>query len=146
MREELIRQIIELRRRVNRVIRDRTLDSWVKLSLTIPQLKSLLYVFQHGKVNISGLASGIRVTPANVTGIVDRLIEQGLLTRMPDPDDRRVLWLEVTNKGKTLVDDLREGRANEMHRILDELTEEELSVVAHVFNLLVKAAETTEKE
>jgi DNA-binding MarR family transcriptional regulator len=146
MREELIRQIIELRRRVNQVIRDRTLDSWVKLSLTIPQLKSLFYVSQHGKVNISGLASGIRVTPANVTGIVDRLIEQGLLTRMPDPDDRRVLWLEVTNKGKTLVDDLREGRANEMRRILDELTEEELSIVAHGFNLLVRAAEATEKE
>jgi DNA-binding MarR family transcriptional regulator len=145
MREELIQQIIELRRRVNRVIRDRTLDSWVKLSLTIPQLKSLFYVSQHGKVNISGLASGIRVTPANVTGIVDRLVEQGLLTRMPDPDDRRVLWLEVTNKGKTLVNDLREGRAKEMRRILDELTEEELSMVAHGFNLLVRAAETTEK-
>jgi DNA-binding MarR family transcriptional regulator len=145
MKEDLIRQVIELRRQMNRVIRGRTLDSWVNLNLTIPQLKSLFYISRHGKVNLSGLASGIRVTPANVTGIVDRLVEQDLLTRTPDPNDRRVLWLKVTDKGNALVNELREGRANEMGRILNELSEEELSIVAHSFELLVRAAEITEK-
>jgi len=142
--EELIAQIIEAQRRMNRVIRERTLDSWVKLNLTIPQLKSLFYISRHGRVNLSGLASGIRVTPANVTGIADRLVEQGLLTRTPDPDDRRVSWLRATDKGKTLINDLREGRAQEMRRILDQLTEEELSTVAHGFELVAEAAEASE--
>jgi DNA-binding MarR family transcriptional regulator len=146
VREKLTRQIIELRRQVNRVIRQHTLDSWVKLSLTIPQLKSLFYISRHGKVNPSGLASGIRVTPANVTGIVDRLVEQGLLTRTPDPDDRRISWLTVTDKGKILISDLREGRAKEMHEILDKLTEEELLIVARGFELLARAAEGTERK
>jgi DNA-binding MarR family transcriptional regulator len=129
---------------MNRVIRERTLDSWVKLNLTIPQLKSLFYISRHGRVNLSGLASGIRVTPANVTGIADRLVEQGLLTRTPDPDDRRVSWLRATDKGKTLINDLREGRAQEMRRILDQLTEEELSTVARGFELVARAAEVSE--
>lgn len=144
--EELIAQIIEAQRRMNRVIRDRTLDSWVKLDLTIPQLKSLFYVSGHGKVNPSGLASGIRVTPANVTGIVDRLVEQGLLIRSADADDRRISWLTVTEKGKTLINDLREGRAQEMRRILDKLTEEELAMVAHGFQLVATAAEVSERK
>jgi DNA-binding MarR family transcriptional regulator len=144
--EELIAQIIEAQRRMNRVIRERTLDSWVKLNLTIPQLKSLFYISRHGRVNLSGLASGIRVTPANVTGIVDRLVEQGLLTRAPDPDDRRVSWLSVTDKGKTLINDLREGRAQEMRRILDKLTEEELSTVARGFELVARAAEISDRK
>jgi len=142
--EELIARIIEAQRRMNRVIRERTLDSWVKLNLTIPQLKSLFYISRHGRVNLSGLASGIRVTPANVTGIADRLVEQGLLTRTPDPDDRRVSWLRATDKGKTLINDLREGRAQEMRRILDQLTEEELSTVAGGFELVARAAEVSE--
>jgi DNA-binding MarR family transcriptional regulator len=142
--EELIAQIIEAQRRLNRVIRERTLDSWVKLDLTIPQLKSLFYVSGHGKVNPSALASGIRVTPANVTGIVERLVEQGLLIRTADADDRRVSWLTVTDKGKALINDLREGRAQEMRRILDKLTEEELSIVARGFELVATAAEATE--
>jgi DNA-binding MarR family transcriptional regulator len=146
VREKLTLQIIELRRQLNRAIRERTLDPWVKLSLTIPQLKSLFYVSRHGKVNPSGLASGIRVTPANVTGIVDRLVEQGLLTRKSDPNDRRISWLAVTDKGKTLISDLREGRAKEMQEILDELTEEELLIVTRGFDLLVRAAEATERK
>ncbi len=144
MREELIGQIIEAQRRMKRVMRDPTLDSWVKLNLTIAQLKSLFYISRHGKVNSSGLASGIRVTPANVTGIVDRLVEQGLLTRTADADDRRVSWLTVTDKGKTLINDLREGRAQEMRRILDKLTEVELATVAHGFQLVAGAAEAGE--
>ena len=142
--EELIAQIIEAQRRLSRVIRERTLDSWVKLDLTIPQLKSLFYVSGHGKVNPSALASGIRVTPANVTGIVERLVEQGLLIRTADADDRRVSWLTVTDKGKTLINDLREGRVQEMRRVLDELTEAELAAVAHGFELVAEAAEASE--
>jgi DNA-binding MarR family transcriptional regulator len=146
VREKLTRRIIQLRRQVNRVLRERTLDSWVKLSLTIPQLKSLFYISRHGKVNPSGLASGIRVTPANVTGIVNRLAGQGLLTRTPDPNDRRITWLKVTEKGEVLLANLREGRASEMHKILDKLTEEELSIVARGFDLLARAAEGTERK
>ena len=146
MKEELTAQIIEAQGRMNRVIRERTLDSWVKLNLTIPQLKSLFYISRHGRVNLSGLASGIRVTPANVTGIVDRLVEQGFLTRAPDSDDRRVSWLSVTDRGKTLINDLREGRVQEMRRILDKLTEEELAIVARSFELVARAAEVSEKK
>jgi DNA-binding MarR family transcriptional regulator len=146
VREELIAQIMEMQRRFNQVIRERTLDSWVKLTLTIPQLKSLFYISRHGRVNLSGLASGIRVTPANVTGIVDRLVEQGLLRRIPDPDDRRIIWLRLTEKGEALVANLREGRASEMHRILDGLSTDDLSLLARSLDMLARAAEAAERE
>ena len=146
MSEKLTRRIVELHRQVNRAIRERTLDSWVKLDLTVPQLKSLFYISRHGRMNPSGLATGIRVTPANVTGIVDRLVEQGLLIRSADADDRRISWLTLTDKGKTLINDLREGRAQEMRRILDKLTEEELAIVARGFQLVATAAEVNERK
>ena len=146
MREDLIAQIIETQRRMNRVIRERTLDPWVNLNLTVPQLKSLFYVSRHGRVNLSGLASGIRVTPANVTGIVDRLVEQELLTRLPDADDRRVLWLRLTKKGEALVANLREVRASEMRKILNRLSTENLATLARASDVLAQAAEASEKE
>lgn len=137
----VVKRIIESQRRMNRVIRDRTVDSWVKLSLTNAQLRSLFYISRHGKLNLSGLAAGIHVTPANVTGIADRLLEQGLLTRTPDPTDRRVLWLKVTEAGETLLANLREGRASEMRRILERLSDKELLEVAGSFEILAGAAE-----
>ncbi|TAK35025.1 MAG: MarR family transcriptional regulator [Chloroflexota bacterium] len=86
---------------------DRFFDSWANLAPTLPQLKSLFCVSQQGRVNITGLATGIKIIPANVTGIVDRLVEQSLLTRTPDTGDRRVQWLTVTGNGKALVDGYR---------------------------------------
>ncbi|MDD4924854.1 MAG: MarR family transcriptional regulator [Dehalococcoidales bacterium] len=146
MRKELINRIIEQRREVNRVVRDRTAVSWVELSLTIPQLKSLFYISRHGKIKISGLASGIKVTPGNVTGIVDRLVEQKLLAREQDSNDRRILWLTLTARGKTLIDELREGSANELAKILEKLSEAELNDVFHGFELLAKAASSFHEE
>jgi len=57
-----------------------------------------------------------------------------------------VSWLSATDKGKTLINDLREGRAQEMRRILDQLTEEELSTVARGFELVARAAEVSERK
>jgi len=146
VKQDLIIRVIEAQRRANRLIRERTLDPWVNLNLTVPQLKSLFYISRHGRVNLSSLASGIHVTPANVTGIADRLVEQGLLTRLPDADDRRILWLRLTDKGEMLLANLREVRASEMHKILERLSPENLSMLARAFDTLAQAAEVSEKE
>ncbi len=145
-KEERILQIIELQRQMNRIIRERTLDTWVNLSLTIPQLKCLFYVARHRKVNLSAIASGLHVTPGNITGIIDRLVVQGLMKRTSDREDRRVLWVELTENGEVLLSNLREGRAGEMHKILESLTPDELSTIVHAFTLLVKSAEDIRKE
>ena len=96
MKEELIEKVIKSRRRMNRFIREGSVESWINLNLTIPQMKCLTYISRHGKSNLSGLAAGIHVTPANVTGIIDRLVDQGYVARNPDSADRRVMRLGVT--------------------------------------------------
>jgi DNA-binding MarR family transcriptional regulator len=103
-------------------------------------MKCLCYISRHGKINLSGLAAGIHVTPANVTGIVDRLVEQGLVTRVPDTADRRVLWLDVTEKGAANLAVLREGKAGKMRELLECLPDNELSVVSEAFDILAGAA------
>jgi DNA-binding MarR family transcriptional regulator len=143
MNKQLMSQIIDQRRLLNRIIRERAMDPWTTLNLTVPQLRSLFYVSRNGKVNLSGLASGIKVTPANVTGIVDRLVKNDMLIRSTDPNDRRVLWIKLTDRAKSLIDELREGRSREMRNILQNLTDEELSMVSHGYSLLIKAAKVS---
>jgi DNA-binding MarR family transcriptional regulator len=130
---------------MNRFVRGGNVDAWVNLTLTVPQLKCLCYISRHGKINLSGLAAGIKVTPANVTGIVERLVEQGMLTRVPDTGDRRILWLRVTDKGESLLSGLREGRAGKMRELLERLSMEELSEVDHAMSILAGAAKAIER-
>ncbi|WP_344517999.1 MarR family winged helix-turn-helix transcriptional regulator, partial [Streptomyces paradoxus] len=44
--------------------------------------------------------------PSNLTGIVDKLETRGLLERQPDPGDRRVKILAITDTGREMAEDL----------------------------------------
>jgi len=143
-RAELTKEIIELQRRLNRDMRRYTLDAWMELNLTIPQLKSLFFIANWGSTNFTKLASALEVTPSNVTGIVDRLVEQGLVSRQENPEDRRMLMLRVTDKGEAIIANLRERRASHMSEILAQLSLEELNSVFKGLTLLVQAAEARE--
>ena len=145
MREEDIERAIQSRRRIDHFIREGSVELWINNNLTIPQMKCLCYISRHGKINLSGLAAGIHVTPANVTGIIDRLVEQGLVSRIHDSSDRRVLWLSVTEKGESILSNLREGKSGKMRELLETLSDKELAVISQAFDILADTANKLEE-
>jgi len=144
-KSEIIKQIVELQRQINRDMRQHTLDAWMKVNLTVPQVKSLFFIANEGVTNFTKLAAALGVTPANVTGIIERLVEHGLVTRQENPDDRRSLELRVSAKGETTIGSLRERRVSHTTQVLSHLTAEELQAVLKGFSLLVGATDAADK-
>ena len=142
---ELIKQVIGLQRQVRRILRSRMTDAWMNLNLTIPQLKSLFLIAREGSMNTKSLAEALGVTPSNVTGIVDRLVKQGLVSRQENPEDRRMLELRVTAKGERILTSLREETISSMSEVLTRMSVEELSALARGLSSMVKAAEAHER-
>ncbi len=138
---ELIKEIVELQRRINRDMREHTLEAWMGLNLTVPQVKSLFFIANQGTTNSTKLAAALGVTPANVTGIIDRLVEHDLVSRLENPDDRRSLTLRVKEKGESTIANLRERRIGHTTEILTGLTSAELNAILQGFHLYIKAAE-----
>ena len=143
---ELVKQIIELQRQVRRVLRRRKPEAWMNLNLTIAQLKSLFLIAREGSMNTKSLAEGLGVTSSNVTGIIDRLVKQGLVSRQENPEDRRMLRLRVTDKGEDILTSLREETISSMSEVLARMSIEELSSLARGLSSLVKAAEVHKGE
>jgi DNA-binding MarR family transcriptional regulator len=143
---ELIREIIELQHKVDRARRQYQLDVWMSLPLTIAQLKSLFFISNQGSTNLGNLAEALGVTPTNMTGIVDRLVKKGLVSRTENPEDRRMLSLRVTAEGEELVARLRQKRKGYMSEVLAHMGTDELATLAQGFASLVKAIETHEVE
>jgi DNA-binding MarR family transcriptional regulator len=142
--QELIAEMIELQRRVDRDRRQYELDAWLHLNLSIGQLKSLFFISNHGSTTTGKLAAALEVTPANMTGIVDRLLEKDLITRTGDPDDRRVLVLRMTPRGEELVAELRQKRKERMAELFNRLTDEEAAVVTQSLKIMTKTIEVGE--
>jgi DNA-binding MarR family transcriptional regulator len=75
-----------------------------RVELRGPDLEILDLVARHGPLSPSEVAAATGVHPATLTGIVDRLEQGGWLTRVPDPEDRRRIRLEVRReRGPELV-------------------------------------------
>jgi MarR family transcriptional regulator, organic hydroperoxide resistance regulator len=143
---ELIKEIVEFHRQIIRSVRLSAPDAWMRLSMTIPQVKSLFFITNHGSTNFKKLATALKVTPSNLTGVIDRLVEQGLVSRTENPEDRRQMTLKATEKGEALVSDLRERTISYLSRSLSGLSQEELSTIARGLEVLAKATKSSEGE
>lgn len=73
--------------------------------LTGPQLVCLRHVQSHERMTPKALAASVSLSQATVTGILDRLERRGLVRRVRSTVDKRVVHLEVTDAGRTLIGD-----------------------------------------
>jgi DNA-binding MarR family transcriptional regulator len=146
---DLISEIIELQRKVNRARRQYELEAWMALPLPIAQVKSLFFISHHGTTNLGKLAAALGVTPTSTTGVVDRLVKKGLVSRAENPEDRRMLLLQTTDEGEELVgrlSELRERRRGHTADVLAHLSEDELVRLAQGFSSLLKAFQASENK
>ncbi len=72
------------------------------LKMTPIQLVALYAVWK-GKITMGRVAGVLNCDPSNVTGIIDRLVAQGLVVRQEDEHDRRARSLQLTAKGEETV-------------------------------------------
>lgn len=140
-RKQLIENILHLLEKMNSLVLTYKTEDWMRLDLTIDQLKSLILIHNRGKVNFRELAMSLGITSSNITGIADRLARNGLVTRNQDKTDRRVQYLMLTVKGREILDNIRQRIASEGERILEILAEEDLAALDKGLSAVVQAGE-----
>lgn len=72
--------------------------------LTKVQMFALYSISTQGELPMGKVAEVLHCDPSNVTGIVDRLVNQDLIVRIESPTDRRTKILRLTQKGRSFVD------------------------------------------
>jgi MarR family transcriptional regulator, organic hydroperoxide resistance regulator len=77
-----------------------------RADLTGPQLTVVKMLEQIGDLSLSELSERIRAQNSTVTGIIDRMEREGLVTRERSREDRRVVFIRLTTKGRKLAEDV----------------------------------------
>jgi|SRR5687767_5686584 DNA-binding MarR family transcriptional regulator len=75
--------------------------------LSPSQLSALAVIANHGPLTLGALAEHERVAPPSITKVVSKLESDGLVTRTPDPADRRICRVAVSPSGETLLEEIR---------------------------------------
>lgn len=85
---------------------------WDERGLTMSQLRLMYLIKQNGEPSIGDMAAEMRVRPATLTGVVQRLIKHRLVQRHHDTQDLRVVRLRLTAEGKRVLGEVAvAGRA-----------------------------------
>ncbi|WP_134119459.1 MarR family winged helix-turn-helix transcriptional regulator [Kribbella kalugense] len=77
-----------------------------ELDLT-PQQVQLVCALDHGQRTSGGLARLLACDKTNITGLVDRLGSKGLVHRVRDEADRRIVHIALTDEGRQVVNEFR---------------------------------------
>ncbi len=141
-RGEEIQHILNLQ---DELIRHRAMwdvEPWLSLDMSTPQFKALILIYEEEGVRMRELARRLGGSFSNATVLVDRLVDRGLVERMADSQDRRVVLVRVTKNGQHLVEDLVTSWRSLSTSLLQALDSEDLTKVGEALRLLVKAAQS----
>ncbi|MER6089022.1 MarR family winged helix-turn-helix transcriptional regulator [Streptomyces bluensis] len=138
----LAEQLLRLTRRVHR-IQKRHLER-SGLDITPAQSRLLRTLTHYGSPpRMADLAERLEVVPRAVTTLVDGLEASGRVRRVPDPSNRRVIRIELTDEGRTALRELRGARRAAAEEILAPLTDEQREILGGLLNTLVDGVDTT---
>ena len=108
--EEFSKRMIELMPQCIRGFSRHEYNYLSRGEITLPQLWVLEYLSREGGCLMSELAQCLKISRPAATGLIDRLISQGLVRRENLEDDRRTIKVSITPKGKKIVANIWEQK------------------------------------
>jgi DNA-binding MarR family transcriptional regulator len=111
--------------------------------LTGSQLWVLKMIEPVQRLSLSELSERIRAKNSTVTGIIDRMERDGLVARKRSDDDRRVVHIELTSKGKSLASDVRAPPTYLFRSLLESLPERDAAELERIMIKLAKRVRET---
>jgi DNA-binding MarR family transcriptional regulator len=99
-----------------------------------------------GQQKASSLAEALGITSGAVTGLSDKLISSGLAKRKRTDDDRRIVYLEITERGREMLKTIREKRSFILHSFFAGIPEEDIRLLIRVFDQVLLQHENQFRE
>ncbi|MFD7136098.1 MarR family winged helix-turn-helix transcriptional regulator [Streptomyces sp. NPDC059894] len=132
----LAEQLLRLTRRVHRIQKRHLEHSDMGVT---PAQSRLLRTCAHFSEppRMADLAERLEVVPRAVTTLVDGLEASGKVRRVPDPTNRRVIRIELTDAGRETLGELRRARQSAAREMLAPLTDVERAVLGKLLDTLI---------
>jgi DNA-binding MarR family transcriptional regulator len=129
---------------IRKIVRSLNLESKKILKeygVSIPQLMCLDYLGARPDLRSTQgeIAKYLNLNSSTMSGIIDRLELKGYVARLPNPDDKRTVFISLTSKGLKLLDASPELLHNQLSTRLEKLPVQKLEEINEALNILVKA-------
>jgi DNA-binding MarR family transcriptional regulator len=127
------------------------LSRWIQLQMTddeehdlsMRQLSALQFI-DGTETTLGDVARNLNVTPAVVTGLIDRLERRGYVRRVASVYDRRRVYIELTTAGEDVRDHAEDQLAKRLQSLLSNLSSEEICALERGLQVMEKVIAAVE--
>ncbi|MDQ2713743.1 MAG: MarR family transcriptional regulator [Chloroflexota bacterium] len=143
-RESLLREAQRLHKLVTwAIFQNVTLPSWLELHISMAQLKGVLVLASLRQSTIRDFAEMLHISPSAGSLLADRLVQDGLVERAEDKEDRRRMVLRLSEAGVELVTRLRQEKTehNRLPTWLARLSTSDLQAMVQGLRALATEAQ-----
>ena len=102
--------------------------------LTVPRAELVWRLHQSGPMTQRALSDALSVTPRNITGLVDALVDGGYVSREPHPRDRRATLVTLTPVGAAAAEAMATGQAEMAAALFDDLSRPQVLMLARTLD------------
>lgn len=111
---------------------------WGAADLTFTQLRALSVIARRDAMRMSELADELGIGLAAASALADRMARRQLITRRPDPDDRRIVRLEAATRGRRLLERLERGSMDHFGKLIAQMSATERTALATTLRAFVR--------
>jgi DNA-binding MarR family transcriptional regulator len=106
--------------------------------LSMSMLGALFHLHKMGSSGVTDLGGHLGVTSAGASQMLDRLVQQGLIQRSEDPDDRRVKQIVLTEQGCQVLKDGIRARHEWLQNLSKILSPQEKDQISSALTLMIE--------
>ena len=132
------------------VFMHRSMRGWGRFAkstgLSMPLFSVMMQLHHRGNCAVGDISERFDITNAAASQLVDKLVQSGFIKREEDPQDRRAKMLNLTDKGRKLIQRGIEERYRWVDDLAGKLTLEERAKVTEALNFMTRAAKELEAE
>ncbi len=139
-------RVVQGLRRVVRALQSFSQDIYRNYGLTAPQLWALKTLLRLGPMPVGRLAAELAVHQSSLSLLVDRLEARGLVRRRRSSQDKRVVELLLTTRGRTLAAEAPEAAQGRLRHALDQLPAARVKEIRQAVEQIVAAMEASDLE
>jgi len=116
------------------------------IGLSMPQFSILMQLHHKGAFGMSEISERFEITPAAASQLVHKLVQNGFVAREEDPHDRRAKLLNLTDKGRDVIQQGFDERYRWLDQLSARLTEDERIQISEALDIMTRVVQDMEAE
>ncbi|NNU83196.1 MarR family transcriptional regulator [Geobacillus sp. BMUD] len=128
MNERTVAELEKLLRYIAANLKQRGREILTNYPITPPQFVALQWLLEEGDLTVGELSNKMYLACSTTTDLVDRMERNGLVARVRDEHDRRVVRIHLLEKGERIIEEVIEKRQRDLASVLESFSDEEIVV------------------